>query len=77
MTDSQQYQVRHGGLMRCCLATLDNLAVSGELPTDIGATLSCQYHAVREPDMILCADGVWAWNKTHFIDDKGVSNATR
>lgn len=52
--------LRHGGLMRCCIATV---AESTE-PSEVGTVLSCKYES--DPDnqnMIVAPDGVWEWNR--------------
>lgn len=64
MTDSpvpaKERRVRHGGLMRCCLATL---AESIE-PSHVGSTLSCKYEDdPNNQNMIVADDGVWEWNR--------------
>jgi hypothetical protein len=57
-----QYRVRHGGLMRCCLQTLDEkMQELGALP-EKGTVLPCRYHD-DNGGMILADDGVWEWNR--------------
>lgn len=48
-------QIRHGGLMRCCLDTLHNHT---EL-TYVGQVIPCSYHT--GDCMEVAADGVWEW----------------
>lgn len=60
----ENLRVRHGGLMRCCLATLRETAEIGILPWQVGvATLDCKYEKPGNAQMRLAADGVWEWNR--------------
>lgn len=52
-------RVNHGGLMRCCIATLEQ---STE-PSQVGTTLDCQYEPEGNKNMIVGEDGVWRWNR--------------
>lgn len=55
------YRVRPGGLMRCCLQTLDDeMNKATEKPTE-GATLHCRY--CDEPYGLVYTAGAWQWNK--------------
>jgi len=60
-----EYEVRIGGLMRCCLQSLHLAASEMDEAPPIGTTISCIHE--EDPDnqnMILADDGVWEWNKT-------------
>lgn len=60
---NRSYAVRQGGLMRCCLATLQEAAEAGTLPWQVGeAKLDCQFEEPGNAQMRLAADGVWEWN---------------
>lgn len=66
---TETYAVSHGGLMRCCLGSLDDEMVrrqkAGEPLMRDGDTLQCQYH---EGEGMICDtknhDGKlrWRWN---------------
>jgi len=51
--------IRHGGLMRCCLLTLDDYLAAGGTEKS-GTVLPCAY---CRSSMIVAADGVWEWNR--------------
>lgn len=56
---ANERQVRMGGLMRCCLATLADTTTESA----VGTTLSCKYESdPNNEQMIVAADGVWEWN---------------
>jgi hypothetical protein len=56
------YSVRAGGLMRCCLATLDEWSVrvaAGKAPPPKeGDTMQCKYH---DGEGMRFRDGAWEW----------------
>jgi len=52
------YHVRHGGLMRCCLASLDEAMVAAEHPPKEGDLLQCKYH---DGEGMRFRDGAWEW----------------
>lgn len=63
MTQVGQFPYSPGGLMRCCLATLNNHA---EDEAAEGMTLACDYEDDDEPKMILDisnrdAQLAWRW----------------
>jgi hypothetical protein len=49
--------IRPGGLMRCCIATIE--ARAGDAPIE-GERLECLYCKSRE---IVFHDGAWEWDK--------------
>lgn len=49
-------RVRYEGLMRCCVATLDEYAK----PTAIGQVLGCKYDGRGDHQMVVAVDGAWA-----------------
>jgi hypothetical protein len=63
------YYFKHGGLMRCCLGSLDDEMLrrqkAGEPMMVEGQTLACQYH--DGPAMICKPDESgelwWQWNR--------------
>jgi len=57
----EKYLVRYGGLMRCCLATLEEAMLNAKEPPKEGDILACKYHP-KDNSMIFC-DGGWEWNK--------------
>ena len=57
----EKYQVRHGGLTRCCLASLDDAMVAVTEPPKEGDTASCKYGC--EKDGMIFRDGAWEWSK--------------
>ena len=52
-------RIRHGGLMRCCIASIYEY----EGPQEPGKTvIGCKYHADKDKPMArLADDGVWEW----------------
>lgn len=56
-----KYRVKHGGLMRCCLLTLDDAMVAAEHPPAEGDTLKCTY--CTDPKGMIFSGGAWQWNK--------------
>lgn len=56
---TKSYKVRHGGLMRCCLHSLEDAMVKAEKPPQEGDTLKCAYCS-DEWGMVF-RDGAWQW----------------
>ena len=58
------YRVRKGGLMPCCLQTLDDVlfqAANAEEPQPaVGERIRCAHH---ESHMIRAEDGAWEWDR--------------
>ncbi len=65
------YLVRHGGLMRCCLATLDEFMATKDEPPEEGDTLRCKYHC--DNGGMIFRNGGWEWN----IEDEFLRIANR
>jgi len=55
------YRVFQGGLMRCCLATLDDYMAKTDKPPQEGDTLPCAYHS--DNGGMIFRDGAWRWNR--------------
>jgi hypothetical protein len=57
------YHVRTGGLLRCCLATLDEHMQRriDDVPPQEGDTLKCRYH--DDNGGMVFRDGAWEWNR--------------
>jgi hypothetical protein len=50
--------VRMGGLLRCCLVSIQEY----KGPEDPGTTvIPCRFHSVDGPTVRLASDGVWEW----------------
>jgi len=58
MPNPQGFLFRSGGLYRCCIQTLFDLAQKQELPNETGQTVTCLY-CKQEPTLRLANDGVW------------------
>lgn len=57
----REYRVYQGGLMRCCLATLDDFMATTEHPPKEGDILHCAYHG--DNGGMIFRDGAWHWNR--------------
>lgn len=61
MAETWTYSFRQGGLMRCCIQSLDNAMVqrveNGEGPPQEGDKVSCEYC----PEMMTFRSGAWEW----------------
>lgn len=55
-----QYLVRPGGLMRCCIVTLEGYMEEATTPPKEGDKLHCEW--CRDGEMIF-RDGAWEWNR--------------
>lgn len=55
------YRVRQGGLMRCCLLSLDDAMVAATAPPKEGDTLRCAYGKPDHGPMRF-HDGAWEWD---------------
>ena len=57
------YRVKHGGLMRCCLASLDNaMCDPSKNPPKEGDIVACEYEK-SNPTTMRFRDGAWEWNR--------------
>lgn len=56
-------KINQGGLMRCCLATIDNLDQSVDYPDH--TVIDCKYEKMENKNIVLI-DGVWRWNRIEF-----------
>lgn len=66
MTD-RTYKVWHGGLLRCCLASLDMFMVATETDPVDGDTLNCKFH--DDGGGMIFRDGAWQWNRPHDLGE--------
>lgn len=57
----EQYRVRHGGLMRCCLQSLDDAMAAAPEPPKEGDTLHCRFH--DDNGGMIFRGGAWEWNQ--------------
>jgi len=57
----KNWAVRQGGLMRCCLATLDEAMEARTMPPNDGDVIHCKYHA--DNDGMIFRAGAWEWNQ--------------
>lgn len=53
---STRFKVRYGGLMRCCIKSLDDY----EGDEAVGTVLHCKYCM---SGMVVAPDGVWEWGE--------------
>jgi hypothetical protein len=54
--------LRQGGLMRCCIATIEDLYPDGPANVGVeGQTMQCKYHEDDIPG-IRFRDCAWEWN---------------
>lgn len=60
---ANERNIRHGGLMRCCLDTWQHTTT----PTEVGDVLDCKYEPVGNSQMVVAEDGVWEWNKPEVV----------
>ncbi len=51
------YKVRYGGLLRCCLVSLDDAMVEAKEPPKEGDTHHCKYCKNK----MIFRDGAWEW----------------
>jgi len=54
-----EYQIRIGGLMRCCTHTIDEAMQEAKDPPKEGDLLRCQY--CRDESGMRFHDGAWEW----------------
>ena len=55
----KEYGVKHGGLLRCCLQTLDDAMVAAEQPPQEGDRLRCAY--CKDEAGMVFKGGAWQW----------------
>lgn len=55
------YQLRPGGLMRCCTKSLDDYLVEHGVEQPIGTVVACKW--CSNYGAVLAPDGVWQWNR--------------
>jgi hypothetical protein len=62
MTDLPKYRVKTGGLLRCCLQSLDNQMLDpAKNPPKEGDVLDCEYEGKGNGNLIF-RNGFWEWN---------------
>lgn len=61
MSAAEKYLVEHGGLMRCCLATLQEHMANAKASPKEGEVLPCKYHP--QDNSMIFRNGVWIWNR--------------
>ena len=66
----EAYNVYHGGLLRCCLASLDEFLFETTEPTKEGDTHECKYCHSRDGNMIYQGGG-WRWNNPTNVAGEG------
>lgn len=54
-----EYKVRQGGLMRCCLASLDEAMEAATSPPEEGNTLRCKYCS----NSMIFVNDAWQWDR--------------
>jgi hypothetical protein len=59
----KEYSVNIGGLMRCCLATLDEHMLYATEDPEEDETLDCKYEEPGNKNMVF-RDNAWQWNRT-------------
>jgi hypothetical protein len=57
----EKYRVRQGGLMRCCLLSLDDAMVVAPEPPNPGDRLKCKWC----PSHMIFRDGAWQWDQDY------------
>lgn len=59
------YKVRQGGLMRCCLHSIQEAMSRATEPPNEGDTLTCAYGGAShaEDGKMRFRDGAWEWNQ--------------
>jgi ribosomal protein L37AE/L43A len=57
-----KYSVRHGGLLRCCLESLDKQLSEADVEPAVGTVLTCSF--CHNPELVRAADGTWEWNSS-------------
>jgi len=58
----ESYRVKHGGLMRCCLQSLDDAMVAAEKPPSEGDRVTCKW--CSDPDGMIFTNGAWQWARS-------------
>lgn len=59
-----QTKVAQGGLMRCCLATIDEyVATHADQSPKFGLILDCKYEKPGNAQVVLDTSGIWRWNR--------------
>jgi len=74
---SATYRVKHGGLMRCCLASLDDAMLANGCTYAEGDTLGCKYHADPDLKVMVVRYGSWEWigaEAVHKAASRGGNN---
>lgn len=58
---ASEYQIRQGGLFRCCLVTLEETELSD--PPEEGDKISCSYCGT----IMRLKTGSWAWDEANSV----------
>jgi hypothetical protein len=57
-----KYEIEHGGLMRCCISSIDNAEKEGKT----AKSMRCKF--CKNP-MLKDADNTWRWDKEQCMKD--------
>lgn len=61
MSTMVEARIRIGGLMRCCIETINEKMEAATTAPSEGDTLSCKYH--DDNGGMIFRDGAWEWNR--------------
>lgn len=59
----ERYRVRQGGLMRCCIASLDEAMEAATEPPKEDDRLQCKWCGKLGTGAMIFRDGAWEWDR--------------
>lgn len=63
----KQTTMKEGGLMRCCVETIQTFCDEHADEESVDQTMDCEYEQSRNRQIRL-KDGVWSWNTEEFMN---------
>lgn len=64
-----KYTVNQRGLMRCCLASLDEAMQQANRPPEEGDAVHCRFHT--DNGGMIFRGGAWMWNNPDVLPEEG------
>ena len=58
-----EYRIRQGGLMRCCIASVQEYMEETRTTPEEGTIIHCRYEKSADNGRMIFREGAWEWNR--------------